>query len=960
VLGALSLSGAEVPAARQQRVVLSALAAAWPDRVRADRLIDGVWPSERPADARKALQVLVVRLRRCLAGCNVDVTFHHGGYSLDVDEDSFDAAIFRRLCDQERAVTRDWLTERRRLLDEALELWRGEPFADVADELLLADTVAELCLRRDDVIARRHEVLLELGSIDGLVPELTGWANAHPFDEGAWCRLALCLHRAGRSTDALRALHTHRIAVRESAGLDPTARLAELEAQVLADSVPSRATARTGNLRVPTRSFVGRGSAVRAIASGLTPDAVTTLVGPAGVGKTTLALHVAGGVRRRYRDGVWICELADIANGDSIVDALASTLGVRQQRGKSLLASIAGAFQHAEALVILDNCEHVRTSAGEVVGVLHRDCPRLTVLATSREPLDIDGERVRLVEPLPTPGPDIPSSPALDLFLTRAMENGVTVQLDRSTREAVTEICRRLDGLPLAIELAAARARTMSVIEMSVRLDERFRLLTHARVDVPRRQRTLKDAVDWSYQLLADADQDLFDQLSVFLGGFTAEAAAAVAGCPVDTVEPRIWALADRSLVTLSTDGGESRYHILETLRQYGLERLEETERLSQTREAHLRYFLEFVRRAGEGLRGPDEAHYVRRVTKELANVRAAFQHAAVNRLPTEAAEMVVALHEYAEWRQFFELGTWAGIALELPIEATGVAPALHAIAGWSRCIAEDFTAAVDHAHRGLGAEARGDRECGWLHDVLAHCAYFQDDADTGLAHGEAEITRARASGDPHRLSYVLADSGTHAALHGRVEVIDERLAEALRLAADTNNPALLSMAYLAHGFRHRTEDPIQAIEWFRRAAELADTIDSTWTTGVCRGELSLLLALHGDPRAAIRLGVVQIAAFRRAGDIGRARGAIRMGIPALHRLTDESQLAQLVVLHAGTADRPHVREPFVDRAVAEVLDAIVDSIGPDAVNDAVSRGKAMDDHALLEQAIHMMERLDS
>ena len=959
VLGPLVVAGAELPAARQQRVVLAALTAVAPDRVSAEELIEGLWPQQRPADAGKALQVLVARLRRCLAPGGVEVALRSGGYFLAIDPDRIDVVVFRRLCEQERALSADQLAERRDVLERALALWRGEPYEGLGYEPLIAGPAIELCLRRDEVIARYQELRLEWGEADGLIPELTSWARDHPLDEGAWCRLALALHRTGRPTEALRALHAHRRAVRDTAGLEPTSVVAELEARLLADDARSPDVSRPGNLRVPTRSFLGRSGDVRTLTARLSPEVVTTLVGAPGIGKTTLALHLAGGVRHRYRDGVWWCELSDIASGEAIVASLADALGVRQQRGQSLLASIVSGFRDAEALLVLDNCEHVRTSASEVIRELQRDCPKLTLLATSREPIDLDRERVYPVEPLPVPDSDehATRSSAFQLFVDRASESGAAVELDTSTSAAVVEICRRLDGLPLAIELAAARARTMSVVEMSKRLDERFRILARDRIAGARHQQTLWDAVDWSFQLLEDVHQRLFMQLSVFLGGFTIEAAAAVAGRPVPEVEETVWSLAERSLLSPVPAGEGTRYQMLETLRQYGFEQLKRAGLADQTRDAHLRYFVDFAHGAADGIRGSDEVHQVKRVTGDLANLRASYQHAAASRLVDSAATMVAALHEFAEWRQFFELGAWARTTLDLDVvERTYLAPVLHAVAGWGRCIAGDFGAAMEHANQGLAAELRGGIECGWLHDVLAHCAFFQGDVEGGLAHSNREIERARAAVDSYRLGYVLADSGTHASLQGETQLGLERAEEALALAEQIDNPSAISMAQLAHGFAYRDRDPIRAIEWFRRAADLADTVDSTWTNGICRGELTLLLALHGDPHEALEMGLAQFSQFRRAGDAARTRGLVRMAIPALHQLLEHDDWTDLVALEAGTADRPHIREPFNDQAIDRVISRITDHIGKVALAEGTSRGIGMDDRAVFDLGQRLMQ----
>ncbi len=882
---------------------------------------------------------------------DLEISSERGGYRLRLDPHAIDAVVFDRLCSEERSLPEGDLAGRQRRLDEALALWQGEPFGDLSDEPLVAETADALRLRRDQVTGRSHDLRLELGESATMLPELTRWADTHPLDERAWCRLAVSLHRSGRPTEALRVLAAHRQIVKETAGLEPTSAVADLEARLLAgDPEPATSRATLGNVTIPTRSFLGRAADVQTLATTIGPEAVTSLVGTAGIGKTALAIHVAAGVRHRHRDGIWICELADIDSNGSIVDALAAALAVTQQRGQSLLGSVVAAFVDAEALVVMDNCEHVRSSVRDVIGTLRRGCRKVTIIATSREPLDLADEHVYQVAPLAIPGVDEPTAgnPSFELFVSRAREGGAVVASDTATTAAVVEICRRLDGLPLAIELAAARVRVMSVTEMSDRLDQRFRLLTHNRADLPARHRTLWNAVDWSYQLLDQPGRQLFDQLSVFLGGFTVEAAAAVSGRPTPDVEESVWSLVERSLLN-TVPGDPSRYHMLETLRQFGSEQLRRAGAVTSTRDAHLGYYTELAVVAGQGASGSDEARHVKRISSELANLRSAHQHAVAEQRAHEAARLCVALHGYAEWRQFFELGAWAAATLELDIEATGCAPALHAIAGWRYCIGGDFTAAADHAHRGLRAEEQGGRECGWLHDVLAHCAYFQRNDQEGLVHSQEELNRARRSGQPHRLSYVLADSGIHAVLAGHTDVGASRTREALALAEPTGNPSLLSMAQLAHGFLHREHNPTEAITWFRRALDLADTVDSTWTAGLCRGELTLLLALHGDPAEALEMGAAQFVQFRRAGDLSRAHSTLRMTIPALHRQLDEKHWTDLVTLEAGLSSRPFVDEPFNNQAIAAAIETIRNSLGTETVNQAAHKATHMDDNALFE-----------
>jgi predicted ATPase/DNA-binding SARP family transcriptional activator len=956
-LGPLLVAGADVPVARQQRVLLAALAAAAPRAVDGDQLIEGLWADRAPTDARKALQVLFTRLRRGLSSAGVDVVFAPEGYALNVDVDEIDAVMFEEQVHAERAMPPAALDARRRVLDDALALWRGEPFGDVRDEPLVRDAADALHLLHEETVARLHGIRLELGEFDALVPELTSWASAHPLDEGAWCRLAIGLYGAGRPTEGLRALRTHRNVVRTTAGVEPTARVSELEVQILTDEVPLKRAPRAGNLHVPVRSLLGRASDMRRLRERLAPGTLTTLVGVGGVGKTVLALHACGGSAHRYRDGAWFCELADVATDGAVVDAVASTLGVRQRRGATLLASVIGAFKEADALIVLDNCEHVRAAAGDLARAVGRECPAITIVATSREALGVPGERVVPVEPLDVRADGVASEDgdAYALFIERAHEAGAALDDDPMTRAAVLEVCRQLDGLPLAIELAAARARTMSMQEMTQRLDERFRLLTGRTPGVARHLQTLWDAVDWSYQLLKEDERDVFDQLAVFLGGFDVAAAESVVGTPWPQLEPIVWSLAERSLVRLAPSSSPSRYHMLETLRRYGLERLDKMDRLASARDRHCRHYVELARRTAPELRGPHEADHVHLITVDLANLRAAHQHAIASGAAADAAALVVALHDYAEWRQFFELGTWAHATLELdsvPIEAQ---PALRAIAGWAACIGGVFHEAAAHADRGLTAEAAGGAECGWLHDVLAHVAYFQGDVARGMELSEIEIERARRSGDPYRLGYALADSGAHAAVGGDVRLGQQRAAEALTIAQQLGNPAIVAQAQLATALALRDDDPIGAINSFQRAAALAETIESRVISSNSRTELALLLSLYGDALEAARLIDDQLRAFRRAGDVGRVRGTIRHAIPALHRLLGTERRVDIVILDAGTAARPHIRQPFRDAAIAEITAQIAASLDNDVVASVARTAESLSDDDLAERTLELI-----
>jgi hypothetical protein len=287
-----------------------------------------------------------------------------------------------------------------------------------------------------------------------------------------------------------------------------------------------------------------------------------------------------------------------------------------------------------------------------------------------------------------------------------------------------------------------------------------------------------------------------------------------------------------------------------------------------------------------------------------------------------------------------------------VPVEAR---PALHAIDAWSASIGGDFHNAAVRAQLGLTAELAGGTECGWLHDVLAHVAYFQGDVAQGLMHSETEIERARRSGDSYRLAYALADASAHATVAGNNRLGRQLATEALTIAQQLGNPAVVAQAQLATAFALRDDDPTGAIESFRRAAALADTIESSVVSSNCRTELALLLSLFGDPLEAARLIDDELRAFRRAGDVGRVRGTIRHAIPALYRLLGSERGVDLVMLEAGTAARPHIRQPFRDAAIAEIRATITASLDNDVVDGAVRSAQSLTDSELAERALELI-----
>jgi predicted ATPase/DNA-binding SARP family transcriptional activator len=592
VLGPIEATraGASLPlGGPRQRALLALLLIEAGRPVASDRLAEELWQGRPPAGAQTTLRSYVSRLRSVL---EVTVAIGPSGYALDVPPEQVDAARFERLVEEGRAALARRAPRRAaERLGAALALWRGAPFAGVHDEGALRLAAERLTELRLLALEDRLDAELELGANAELVEELETLVAEHPYRERFWRHLMLALYRAQRQADALDAYQRARAILHDDLGLEPGNELRALEQAILQHEVPPvRPPEERHNLPAPLSSFVGREVELAEVERLLAEARLVTLTGVGGVGKTRLALEAARRGLPDFPEAVFV-DLSSVSRAESVASRVAAGLAVREQTDVQLEQQIAGRIGSSRLLLVLDNCEHVREAASTLLASVLPLCPELHVLATSREFLGCEGETAYPVPPLE-------AADAVDLFLARARAVRPRLVDDGRARDTVVAICSDLDGLPLAIELAAARVRALALDEIATRLADRFQFLVSWRRLSPARHRTLERAMDWSYELLSPTEQALLARLSVFAGGFTLASAAAVAlEANEDETLPHLERLVDASLIIAEEHEGAMRYRLLETVRQYGAQRLRERDELENVRRRHAQYLADLLLR---------------------------------------------------------------------------------------------------------------------------------------------------------------------------------------------------------------------------------------------------------------------------------------------------------------------------------------------------------------------------
>jgi predicted ATPase/DNA-binding SARP family transcriptional activator len=741
---------ASIGGSRQRRLL--ALLALRPGQViPADELIEEVWSGEPTDGADTTLRSYVSRLRRSLDGrAAIDRTDR--GYVLGLAPAAVDALEFERLVREgSEALAQGAIAAARERLVQGLGLWRGHAFGDASNDGALRIAAERLEELRLLALERRIEADLELGGGSELVDELEALVREHPFRERLWRHLMLALYRADRQGDALAAYHRARRSLDEELGIEPGEELQQLEAAILRHEVPpARPGAAPSNLPASLSTFVGRTREVEEVTVLVGLHRLVTLTGVGGVGKTRLAIEVARRRLAEHPDGTYFVDLAPIADASHVTSAVATALGVQQQPRQSPTETLVAFLRQREVLLILDNCEHLLDAVAELAAALLEEAPKLRILATSREVLGVDGEADVAVPPMALVAVnetgDETRSEAVQLFLERVDAARPGFVPDAEALAIAAQICRDLDGLPLALELAASRARALSIADIGRHLEDRFRFLVSWRRVSAARHRTLREAMDWSYALLAPAERDLLARIAVFPGGFTLDAAEAISEESAATLDG-LQRLVEASLVIVDTAVAPTRYRLLETVRQYGLDQL--GDRRDRAEASLTAWVLALVTSAIPDSTKPIPPDAYERFDREMDNIRAALRFAAAD--PDPEVELTIGSLIWRYWwvRGLLREGravSEGAIQRRGTVRTVPGARTLRAAASLAWAMG-DFDEARAMGRRALQlAEEIGDvTEQMSANNVLAVIARSKDEFTRAAAHFERAIELAEA-----------------------------------------------------------------------------------------------------------------------------------------------------------------------------------------------------------------------
>lgn len=889
----------------KSRTVLAALALACGETVPVTRLVDMVWAEDPPRTAEKTLQTYVMQLRTALGATAVERS--GAGYRLALDPGCVDAARF-----ENRLASGD--------VDAALVEWTGPPLAGL-DAPGLAPQAARLTERWVEATEARMARLVENDPRDAIAV-LSGLTAEYPFREELWALLMTALYRAGRQADALAAFRTARERLVEELGVEPGPRLRQVETMILdhdeglrpVPAVHAAAADPNPSSRLPTRAppLLGRRRELAEVERHLEGSRVVTVTGPGGIGKTHLALAMATRAQASYRDGVYLVDLSDRAGHDDVARAVLEALALPEAPGQQPVETVIGALLRRRTLLVLDNCEHVVESAAATCQALVDQCPGVQVLATSREPLAIGAEQLVPLPPLD------PAGAGTELFAQRALALDPNFDV-ADWREDVTEICRRLDGVPLAIELAAARSRTLTPPQLLDRLHDRLRLLVGGRRDRVERHRTLRATLDWSYDLLSPAEQAVFGRLSMFSGAFDLDAAERVAaGGDLDAVDvdDLVGCLVDRSLLTVETGRTtERRYRMLETIRQYAAETLTQSGEAEKAQRRHADWCMREVKQVQQLLTGPQEVAGVDRLETLWPELRTAVERSLVSGQLRQVVNLIEPVAGEVLLRSRQEIGDWAERVLkasdgdrEMTVFGLVWAAHRHALAQ-----------SPDAYDQLVQEHPEPDNP------LVRHGRAFAHEDWEALLHLVPEaITERRRRGQPFLAELMETDILAAYLNLGRFSEL-EQLAPSLTERYRTHGPpTLLNWTLMLHGYGAAFQgDHDRADHLFEQAAQIeVPARTHTPTTAVS----ARVAFRRGDTRKAYALLLHHVEDLLDTGNMqGVGVAAIEL-VRMMHHAGKKDEVTQLL---AYLENSPLLESPFFRGLLSESLSESGTATGP-------------------------------